>query len=124
MRTRRLGARNKELGDQRIKLRVWQRWRRERFNALLSGPYGLPAQALLRILKTSSGPTSLIDCVASGPWANADPETRFEILSLIDAVITKRREHMGMPPFNDSLPAQPENAFLILRARLGGEFPA
>jgi hypothetical protein len=39
MRTRRLSARDKELRDQHTEFRLWKRWRRERLDALLAGPY-------------------------------------------------------------------------------------
>jgi hypothetical protein len=64
------------------------------------------------------GATALINFIDAGPWHGADRDTRFEILALVDAVIIARRERMGMPPFDDALPGQPDNAFLILRARL------
>jgi hypothetical protein len=124
MRIHQQKAKEKALKERRTELRLWKRWRRERLDALLAGPYAEPAQALLTFLKTMTGPSALIDFVASGPWANADADVRFLILALVDAVIVKRREHMGRAPFDDSLPGQPENAFLILRARLSGEFPA
>jgi hypothetical protein len=123
MRTRWQSARDKELRGQCTEFRLWKRWRRDRLDDLLAGPYGEPAQALLAFLKTMAGPTALIDFIASGPWANADVDVQFEILSLLDAVIIKRRECLGLAPMDDSLPGQPENAFLILRARLSGEFP-
>jgi hypothetical protein len=124
MRTRRLSARDKELRDQRTEFRLWKCWRRERLDALLAGRYAEPAQALLAFFKTMTSPTALIEYIASGPWGDADPDVRFEILALTDAVIIRRRERMGLPPFDDALPHQPANVFLILRAWLSGEFLA
>lgn len=108
----------KALAEQRYEFRQWKRWRRERLEALLQGPYGGSTQALLAFFKTMTGPTALINFIEAGPWRDADPNVRFEILALVDAVIMKHRERMGMPPFDDALPGQLENAFLILRARL------
>ena len=68
--------------------------------------------------KTMTTPTALINLVKAGPWSNASPDVRFEILALVDAVIFKRRERMGIAPFDDGLPDQPHNIFLILRAHL------
>jgi hypothetical protein len=118
MRRRLPAAAEKNLADNSRLLRAWRRWRRERLNALLAGPYGAPVQALLAFLKTVTGPTALIDFVRSGPWSGADENTRYEVLSLLGAVITKRREKMGLAPFDDSLPGQPPNAFQILHAHL------
>jgi hypothetical protein len=42
-----------------------------------------------------TGAGALVEFVKAGPWADADADTRFEILSLLDAVIIKRREKMG-----------------------------
>jgi hypothetical protein len=108
----------KALAEQRYEFRQWKRRRRERVEALLAGPYAEPVRALLAFLKTMTGPTALINFVTAGPWADAGADVRFEILALVDAVIVQRRERMGLMPFDDSLPDQPENAFLILRAQL------
>jgi hypothetical protein len=111
-------AAEKKLAGQRLEYRLWKRWRRDRLDALLAGSYGVPAKALLAFFKTMTGPTALIDFVRSVPWSSADESTRFEVLTLVDAVIMKRREKMGLAPFDDALPHQPPNAFLILHAHL------
>jgi hypothetical protein len=110
----------KELREQHIKLRMWKRWRRERVEALLSGPYSAAARDLLETLRTMTTPSSLLDAVAVGPWSGIDITTRQEILALIDAAIIARREKLGMPSFDDPLPGQSPNAFLVLRERLAG----
>ena len=58
----------------------------------------------------------------TGPTALTD--VRFEILALVDAVIMQGRERMGLMPFDDALPDQPLNAFLILRAQLAPQSPS
>jgi hypothetical protein len=108
----------KKPAEQRLEFRQWKRWRRERLEALLQGPYAEPVQELLAFLKTAPGPTALLDFVARGPWSDADINTRFEILSLVDAMIIKRRERMGLPPFDDALPGASSNLFLLLREHL------
>jgi hypothetical protein len=113
----------KALAEKRAELLLWRQWRRERVDALLVGPYGEPARALLAFLKTMTKPTALIEFVKAGPWSDTDADVRFEILSLLDAVIVKRREHMELDPFDDVLPGEPENVFLILRAWLADPFP-
>jgi hypothetical protein len=112
------------LDEKRHELRQWKHWRRERLDALLTGPYAEPAQALLAFLKTMTSPTALIDFIKAGPWRDADESVRFEILSLVDAVIIKRRERMNLAPFDDALPGQPDNVFLVLRALLTPRFPS
>lgn len=110
------------LQERSHEFRLWKHWRRERLDALLAGPYAEPAQALLTFLRTMPGATALIDFIDAGPWDKADRNTRFEILALVDAAIIARRERMGLVPFDDALPGQPDNAFLILRARLSEHF--
>jgi hypothetical protein len=124
MRRRIPAAAEKKIAGQCLEFRLWKRWRREWLDALLAGPCAAPAQALLAFFKTMTGPTALIDFVCSGPWSSADEDTCFEILALADAVIMKRREKMGLAPFDDALPDQPLNAFLILRAQLAPQSPS
>src|SRR5262249_26028720 len=107
-----------KLADDARLLRAWRRHRRERLAALLAGPYAEAVRALLDFLKSMTGPSALIDFVKQGPWRDADPDVRTEILMLLDAVIVKRRERMAMAPFDDALPGQPLNVFLILREQL------
>jgi hypothetical protein len=117
--------RERELADQAKLTRAWRQWRRECLDNLLADSrYGEAARALLAFCKTMTTPSALISFIDAGPWREADTEVRFQILSLLGAVITKRRERMGLAPFDDALPGQPDNVFLILRARLSGDFPA
>jgi hypothetical protein len=109
---------DKKLDDDARLLRTWRRWRRERLEALLAGPYAEAVRALLDFLKTMTGPSALIDFVEQGPWRDADPDVRADVLALLDGMIIKRRERMGMMPFDDALPGQPLNVFLILREQL------
>lgn len=114
----------KALAEQRYELRQWRRWRRERVEEVLlkNGLYAEPTQSLLAFCKTVAGPSALIEFVKAGPWSDADADTRFEILSLLDAAIVKRRERIGLPSFDDTLPwsDKPDNVFLIVREHLDG----
>jgi hypothetical protein len=57
-----------------------KKWRREQLEAMLAGPYGTEARALLAICKNrATSPKELIAAVTAGPWARADSDTRFEI---------------------------------------------
>jgi hypothetical protein len=112
----RKAAQDKALKERAYELRQWRRWRRERFEVLLKGEYAEPARALVEFTKTNmTGPTALIEFVKAGPWHNADSDVRVEILTLVAAVITARREKLEQAPFDDPLPGAPLNAFLILR---------
>jgi hypothetical protein len=113
-------AKEKALKERRIGLRMWRHWRRERLETLLHGPYGGAVRTLLVLLKRSPKPATLLAAIRIGPWAEADADTRFEILALVDAAIVKRREISGLPPFDDALPFsdKPPNFFVVLRELL------
>jgi hypothetical protein len=111
-------AREQEREAESRQLRRWKQWRHERLDALLAGPYAEPANALCAFLKTMSRPTALIEFVKSGLWASADPNTRSEVLALVNTAIIRQRERRNMEPFDDALPGQPKNVFLILREYL------
>jgi hypothetical protein len=115
--TRRERAKAKALQERADLFRLWRRWRHEQIETLLAGPYGAKAQALLAFLQAMSlddGP-QLIEFVRAGDWHRADPDTRFEILSLIDAALTALREQHGLPPFDDGLPGEEPTSSLIIR---------
>jgi hypothetical protein len=102
--------------EQRIEFRQWRQWHRARVETLLVGYYAGPTKALLSFLKNMNSARALIKFVESGPWCNADEDTRYEVLGLIDAAIIARRERMKLAPLDDT--HYPTSAFLILRARL------
>ena len=57
----------------------------------------------------------LVEFVRAAGWERADADTKFEILSLINATITALRERAKLPPINDALPDEEPTAFLIIR---------
>jgi hypothetical protein len=95
----------------------WKRWRHKRVEALLSGPHGSAARDLIAFLTdmTLSDASALLARVKQGPWRDSDADTRFEILSLVDAAIVRLRERADMEPIDDALPGQLPNGFLLLR---------
>jgi hypothetical protein len=110
-------AKEKALAERDDLFRVWKRWRHERLEALLAGPYGESVRELLTFLQTMSldDGSRLIEFVRASDWHRADPDTRFEILSLINAALTTLREQHGLPPFDDALPGEEPTASLIIR---------
>ena len=115
---RREKAGEKALQERDDLFHIWTKWRREQVEALLTGPHGGAAQALLEFLQTMSlddGPR-LIEFVRAGDWHCADADARFEILSLINTAITALRERHDLPPFDDGIPPDDEpTAFIAIR---------
>ena len=106
--------------------RLYRAWRREHVEALLTGPYGEQARALLAYLRTMRQPSGLIAFVKSQHWNDADQNTRNEIFALIDTMIIRQREKLNLVPFDDPLPFSdaPANSFLFLRDYLAPDFPS
>jgi hypothetical protein len=96
-----------------------RRWRKETVDALLVGPHGVAAQALIDFLEHMelSDGRGLIELVQSGPWRGADEDTRFLILVLVDAAVVQLRERTGLDPFDDPLDEK-SNVFLLIRRLL------
>jgi hypothetical protein len=105
--------------DRNCLSRAYRRWRKEAVDALLSGPFGADAQALIDFLEHMelSDGSDLIEQVQSGPWRGADENTRFLILVLIDAAIIHLRERTVLAPFDDPLDEK-SNVFLLIRKLL------
>jgi hypothetical protein len=114
---RRTKAAEKTLAERDDLFRLWQQWRRERLEALLTGPYGGAARELLTFLQamTLDDGARLVKFVRAAGWERTDADTKFEILSLINATITAQRERAGLAPIADALPDEEPTAFLIIR---------
>src|SRR5262245_23645338 len=84
---RRAKAAEKELAERSDLLRLWKRWRHERFDALLAGPHGVTARELVDFLQslTLDDEARLLELVRTAGWARVDANTRFEVLSLVNA---------------------------------------
>jgi hypothetical protein len=117
----RQAKRQAEMVAERAQLfRLYRRQRKEDIGALLAGPYGAAAQILIDFLE-NTGPTSapdLIERVQSGPWHVADRDTRALIFGLIDAALIQLRERAGLAPFDDPLPGEKTDVFLVIREML------
>jgi len=109
-------AEEKALAEREDLFRLWKKWRRERLETLLTGPHGDAAQELVAFLKTMKleDEARLIELVRAG-WERTDADTKFEVLSLINAAITALRERAKLSPINDALPHEKPTAFLIIR---------
>ena len=106
----------KALAERGQQVALWRKWRRERCEALLAGPYAAATHDLLELLDSIGldDDERLVAHVRAGPWRSADTDTRFLILAAVDNAIVELRERSNLPPFDDPLGNEP-NVFLILR---------
>lgn len=107
-----------ELDEKAILLRRYNAWVRERREEIFAGPLGKEFRALAALLRTmtpSSAP-ALIKFIENAAWIRmADADTRHEVLAMVSNGITQTRLNAGLPPFDDALPGEADNAFLVIR---------
>ena len=87
----------------------------KRRKILAAGPYAGTAEALIEFLKqlTLDDGDVLIDMAMI--WQGAPRTTRFLVLQLIDEAMINLRERNGLPPFDDPMFDEPDNAFISIR---------
>ena len=111
---------DKEQQDRERLFVAHRRWRKQAIDTLLNGPLSAAARVLVDFLDRmqSDDECGLIDLVRSGPWRDADADTRFLILVLVDAAVIRLRERAGLVPFDDPLRDEESNTFLTIRKLL------
>jgi hypothetical protein len=114
---RRATEAEKALAERDDLFRLWKRWRRERLETLLAGPHGDAARELVAFLQamTLDDGLRLVEFVRAAGWERTDVDTKFEVLSLVNATITALRERAELPPIDDLLADAAKSAFLIIR---------
>jgi transcriptional regulator with XRE-family HTH domain len=70
--------------------------------------------AFLQAMTLGDG-ARLVEFVRAAGWERTDADTKFEVLSLINAAITALRERAELPPIDDALPDENPTAFLVVR---------
>ena len=115
-----MDRRQRRWSERDHQLRAWNQWRRERLETLLAGPHGRSLQQLIRFLETMTvrDAPALIALVKLGQWQRTDPNTRLDVLSLIDEHIIKLREVHGLAPIDDGLTDEDPTAFQQIREML------
>jgi hypothetical protein len=110
----------KALAEREDLFRLWRKWRKERLDELLAGTHSEAAGALVAFLKvmTLADGARLVEHVRAGGWEHTDADTKFEVLSLINATITTLRERAELPPFDDGFPGDKPTVFLIIKEML------
>jgi hypothetical protein len=110
----------KKLADDDILFRQWKKWHDERKANLLDGPYREAITKLssyLENMQLSDGP-QLVRFLKQSELRMADEDTRFETLSMCSLAITYLREKVGLNPFDDPLPGQPDDIFQLIKKEL------
>jgi hypothetical protein len=96
-----------------------QRTGRERkeIDEALEGPGGAALAELLALLgRLRPGDAErLVEFVATKRDQWPDRDLRHVVLARIDNAIIELRERSGLPPFDDPLPGEPANCFLMVR---------
>jgi len=114
-------AKNKALAERDYLYRDWKKWHDKQLKEFLNGDYADAAQELHSFLAEAdldSG-DQLIELVQQGPWLEADADTKYAVLRMIDYAITYLRESNGLEPFDDPLGSE-LNVFLTIRKLLTG----
>jgi hypothetical protein len=95
-------------------------WRAQRLAALRSGPYSDEIAEIDQILERLTTDTipNLAQYVCGSRLVDADCDTRHGALSLIGAALARTREEAGLEPFDDGLPDQVPDAFILVREAL------
>lgn len=101
-----------------ILLDLWERGHKDLIKTLLSGPHGAAAAELIAVLENLPGSSELIAAFDRGPWLQADNDTKFIILHLINRAIINHRERAGLVPYDDPLSGEGLNVFLTIRRKL------
>src|SRR5262249_6192321 len=92
-----------------------QQYERGRLVEALAGKQGERLKRLLQFLETMTLRSAAELIGRAREFQAVDADLRFQVLHLIDDAIVRLRERHKLLPFDDPLPGQPPNAFLIIR---------
>jgi hypothetical protein len=112
--------RQKQLQERDLLYRQWKKWHEERTAELLAGPFGAAASEVsgfVEGMKLEDG-LDLIALIERGPWRQADADTKFLLLGMIDRAIMYLRENAGLEPIDDALPGEPLTVGLMIKKLL------
>ena len=110
------------LADDVCLLRWWTAWHREQLEEALSGVHRDVLERVMAQLKNLKSARELVNAMAAEDWSVVDADTRLIVLHEINVAIAKLRSSSDLPPINDPLPGQPDNAYRLIR-RLFTSFP-
>jgi hypothetical protein len=113
-------AKRKALTERDLLYRQWREWNEKTLKEFLGGPHAAAATEIHEFLKTADldSADQLIELVKQGPWQQADEDTRYRVLRMINHMVVYLREANDLEPFDDPLPDQAPSAFIIIRELL------
>ena len=114
----------KKLADDAHLLRAWRKWHAEQLEEALAGAHGAmspSSMTLLDQLELNSAAT-LLDFMQRTDWSSVSYDVRLTALHQINESICRLRERHGLPPIDDPLPGQPDNAFSAHQSRAVSQF--
>jgi hypothetical protein len=114
---RRQSQKDKELADNARLLRAWRAFHCEEKAAVLAGPYARTLAELFRAFANIEcvQPAQLVGLVGMINWSDIDSTIRLTVLHELNSAIVRYREKRGLPPIDDPLPGEPDNAFRIVK---------
>jgi hypothetical protein len=115
-------AMEQEQRDTSIQFARYKRAVRAQSMALMESEHGENYRMLLLLLRrlTPQSASELVNYVKGARWiTRCDADQKFIVLSIIDMAIIRTRIRAGLPEFDDALPGQPDNVFLIIRKIIG-----
>src|SRR5262249_42737345 len=117
--------RNKGLQEQDRLTKMWRQWHRVLAAEALEGPHGVLVRETFEIIRTMKDlrDVRLLDFVRAQDWSAVDASTRAILLHEIDRRIAALREATGLHPFDDALPHQKPNGFIVIRELMATQTP-
>ena len=108
--------------DQSVQLGRFKRAKKAEHQELLAHvAHGSPYARMLAILKRlPDSARELVEHLGKGWIACLSAHQKHTVLSMIDARIIHVREMDGRAPFDDPMPGQPDNLFIICRKLISG----
>jgi hypothetical protein len=111
----------KEQIEKQKQLQRYRLWKSQVRDGMSRGDYGIEIIELLKQLRRPSRAKELVQFIQASKWMlKCSLDVRLTMLGYIDHAITRHRIRNGWPPFDDALPGELLNAFLIIRKHLIG----
>jgi hypothetical protein len=108
--------------DQTRLLHEWKRFHLDELNEALSGIHGTLVAQLMSVLAkmTIRDGKILIEFIDAQQWQDIPASIRLVCLHEINSRLIKLREKHGFAPFDDALPSERPNVFLIVKKLMTG----